>query len=229
MHFFPVPVLSFLLVSFRSSLLRFPQPFHRCFPFAFAFGLFRFPSGFFRPLLFRLQLLSLLFLPFPSSWPCLSVAFPVLRFFLSAYPFSAFSSAWFPMLLFRFPVLGFLFVSFHPSRFRSHSRSTGASLMLSLSGFSACFLLSFVCFCSLLTTQPSALSFPCFPCSPGNGSHGALRLLASPLLSSSVRPVAMPSFRFRYSASCVSFLRFAVSCHRHYAAPGLLFPARPSP
>ena len=27
----------------------------------------------------------------------------------------------------------------------------------------------------------------------------------------------------------LSFLRFTVSCHRHYAAPGLLFPARPFP
>ena len=95
----------------------------------FRFRSFRFPSAFFRPLPLRFWLLSLLFLPFPSSWPRLSVAFPVLRFFLSASPFSTFSSAWFPMLLFRFPVLGFLFVSFHPSRFRSHSRSTGASLL----------------------------------------------------------------------------------------------------
>ena len=101
----------------------------------FRFRSFCFPSAFFRPLLFRFRLLSSLFLPFPSSWPCLSVALPVLRFFLSASPFSTLFSAWFPMLLFRFPVLGFLFVSFHPSRFRSHSRSTGASLPLSLPGF----------------------------------------------------------------------------------------------
>ena len=67
---------------------------------------------------------------------------------------------------------------------------------------------SFVRFRSLLTTQPSALSFPLFPISPGSGSLGALRFLSSPSLSSSVRPVSMPSFRFRYSASCVSFLRF---------------------
>ena len=97
------------------------------------------------------------------------------------------------------------------------------------SGLSACFLLSFVRFCSLLTTQPSALSFPCFLFSPGSGSNGALWFLSSPLFSSSVWPVSMPSFRFRYSASCVSFLRFSASCHRHYAAPGLLFPARPFP
>ena len=97
------------------------------------------------------------------------------------------------------------------------------------SGLSACFPVSFVPFSPLLTTQPSALSFPFFPFSPGSGSFGALRFLSSPSFSSSVRPVSMPFFRFRYSASCVSFLRSSVSCHRHYAAPGLLFPARPFP
>ena len=51
----------------------------------------------------------------------------------------------FPCLLSRFFVLGFLFVSFHPSRFRSHSRSTGASLLFrflssaSLPGFQLAF------------------------------------------------------------------------------------------
>jgi hypothetical protein len=49
------------------------------------------------------------------------------------------------------------------------------------------------------------------------------------LLSSSVRPVSMPSFRFWYSASCDFLSPLAVSCHRHYSAAGLLFPARPSP
>ena len=36
---FPVPVLGSLFVSFRPSLIRFPQPFLRCLPSAFAFGL----------------------------------------------------------------------------------------------------------------------------------------------------------------------------------------------
>ena len=125
---FPVPVLSSLFVSFRPSLFRS----HSCSTGAClllslsAFPLlFRFLSSASFPVLTTQPSV----LPFPSSWPCLSVAFPVLQFFLSAPPLSTFSSAWFPMLLFRFPVLGFLFVSFHPSRFRSHSRSTGASLL----------------------------------------------------------------------------------------------------
>ena len=81
----------------------------------------------------------------------------------------------------------------------------------------------------ILTTQPSALSFPFFPFSPVGGSFGARPFLSSQSLSSSVSPVSMRPFRFRYSASCVSFLRFSVSCHRHYTASGLLFPARPLP
>ena len=78
-------------------------------------------------------------------------------------------------------------LSFRPSRFRSHSRSTGASLLFrflssaSLPGFSACFPLSFVRFSLLLTTQPSALSFPFFPFSPGSSSSGACFPLPSGL------------------------------------------------
>ena len=108
-------------------------------------------------------------LPFPSSCSRLAVASPVLRFFLSASLFSTFSAARFPVPPFRFLVLGFLFVSFHPSRLRSHSCSTGASLLFrflssaSDPGFSACFPHSFVRFSLLLTTQPPALSFPFFP------------------------------------------------------------------
>ena len=196
---FQVPVLGSLFVSFRPTLIRFPQLFLRCLPYAFAFGTFRFPSAFFRPLPFRLRLLSFLFLPFPSSCLRLSVAFPVLRFFLSASLFSTFSSAWFPMLQFRFPVLGFLFVSFHPSRLRSHSCSTGASLLFrflssaSLPGFSARLLLSFVRFCSLLTTQLSALSFPFFPFSPGSGSFGA-SFLFCPACCHAILPIPVLSF-----------------------------------
>ena len=76
-------------------------------------------------------------------------------------------------------VLGFLFVSFHPSRFRSHSCSTGASLLLSLSGFpltSASFRLlslgsdysAFRSFLSLLPVLPCRRFLRCFfPLSSG--------------------------------------------------------------
>ena len=66
---FPVsslPVLRTRLpVCFLSPLPdSLPQLFLRCLPYAFAFGLFRFRSTFFRPLPFRLRLLGFLFLPF---------------------------------------------------------------------------------------------------------------------------------------------------------------------
>ena len=79
---FPAPVLSSLFVSFRPSLIRFPQLFLRCFPCALAFGIFRCPSGFFRPLLFRLQLLSLPCFPFPSSRSPLTAVLSVRSGFL---------------------------------------------------------------------------------------------------------------------------------------------------
>ena len=131
---FRVPVLGFadgFLSPFPDSL---PQLFLRCLPYAFAFGLspsdplsfVRFSSG--------------------SGYSAFCVSFPT----FPASPHSGFSGApsplslpWlspffltrFPVFSFPVPVLGFLSVSFHPSRFLSHSRSTGASLMLSLSGF----------------------------------------------------------------------------------------------
>ena len=76
----PVLVLSFLFVSFRPSLIRFPQLFLRCFPYALALGIFRFPSASFRPHPFHFRLLSLLLLPFRTSRLRLTVASPVRRF-----------------------------------------------------------------------------------------------------------------------------------------------------
>ena len=80
MRSFPVLVLGFavcFLSPFPDSL---PQLFLRCLLPAFAFRIFRFPSAFFRPLLLRFRLLSLLFLPFRSSHFCLTVASLVLPF-----------------------------------------------------------------------------------------------------------------------------------------------------
>ena len=96
----------------------------------------------------------------------------------------------------KVPVLGFLFVSFRPSRLRSHSCFTGASLLLSLPGFplaSAFFrplLLGsdYSAFRSFLSLLPA---FPCrrfprcffplpsglFPCLP---SDSGTRLAAIP-------------------------------------------------
>ena len=94
----PVPVLSFLFVSFRPSLSRFPQLFLRCFPYALAFEIFRFPSASFRPLPFRLRLLSLLPLPFRTSRLRLTVASPVRRFRSRFHGFPRSSRPGFPCL-----------------------------------------------------------------------------------------------------------------------------------
>ena len=150
MSSFPV-LRTQLSVCFLSPLPdSLPQLFLRCLPYAslsvlrfrsFAFGLSPSDRFSYQSPLFRFWLLSLLFLPFlflpvsPSQWVFFGAA-------LSAFASLAFPRSFrpgFPCLLSRFFVLGFLFVSFHPSRFRSHSRSTGASLMLSLSGFSLAF------------------------------------------------------------------------------------------
>ena len=96
-HSFPVPVLSFLFVSFRPSLIRFPQLFLRCFPYALALGIFRFPSASFRPLPFRLRLLSLLLLPFCPLDLRLTVGFPSRLRFLSSPSLLPFIHGWFPV------------------------------------------------------------------------------------------------------------------------------------
>ena len=128
----------------------------------------------------------------------------------------------FPYLLSRFFVLGFLFVSFHPSRFRSHSRSTGASLLLSLSGFPLPFRFLSSTSVPVLTTQPSVLSFPFFPFSPDGGSSGAFLLF---------RPACFHAF---LPIPVLSFLQFlspaAVSPHSGYlSASAFRFLFRPCP
>ena len=173
MHSFPVPVLGLadgFLSPFPDSL---PQLFLRCLPYALAFGLFpsdplsfvRFSSG-------SGYSASVSSFPFSSLFR-LTVASQMRPFCLPASRPLLFRSTWFPMLRFRFPVLSFLSVSFRPSQLRSHSRSTGAYLLLSPSVLSPSFPLSFVRFFSGSDYSASALSFPFFPFSPGSGSSGA--------------------------------------------------------
>ena len=143
-------------------------------------------------------------LPFPSSWPRLSVAFPVLRIFLSASPLSTISSARFPVLPFRFLVLGFLFVSFHPTPVSLPQLLTPA-----LPFFSAFFRL-------LLFRDFRLLSAFFRPLQPAS-DYSAFCTFLSPLpvlpwqrflrclFSPSIPPVSMRFFRFWYSAFCDSF------------------------
>ena len=70
-----------------------------------------------------------------SSWLRLTVASPVHPFCFRFLSFPRSFRPGFPCLLSWFFVLGFLYVSFRPSLIRSHSCSSGAYLMLSLSVF----------------------------------------------------------------------------------------------
>ena len=212
MRSFRLPVLGSLFVSFRSSLLRFPQPFHRCFPYALAFGLFHFPAAFFRPRPFRFQLLSLCcflsvlpgsasqWLPRCTASALTSSAFPVLP--------SLVSHAFFPGSRTRLPVC---FLSSLPASLPQLFHRCFPSFPLPLVRFSSGLFpsrpRSFVRSRSVLTTQPSVLSFPFFPVSPDGGSSGAFRSAFASRPSPSVTPVSMRSFRFWYSAFCNSFLR----------------------
>ena len=141
--------------------------------------------SFFRPLPFHFQLLSLCFflsaLPgFASQWlPRCALPLSLSGFPLSLRPdFSCLPS--------RFSYSAFLFVSFRPSLIRSHSRFSGASLLLSLSGFP----LASAFFRPLplgSDYSASVSSFPYFPASPHSGSSGAasppFSFLAFPLPS----------------------------------------------
>ena len=129
---FPVPVLGFLFVSFRPSLIRFPQLFLGCFPYALALGIFRFPSGFFRPrrfspsstagfpsASFRFCLLSFLFVSFrPSSLrshSCSTSACLPLSPSACSLPIHFLSSAFLPVLTTQPSVLPFRSSRFHLS------------------------------------------------------------------------------------------------------------------
>ena len=146
-------LLGFLFVSFRPSSLRSHScSTSACLPLS--------PSAFPLPIRF----LSSASLPVPTTQSSvlpfrdprfrLSVASPVPDFALAS-SLSTVRPAWFPMRSFRLPVLGFLFVSFRSSLIRSHSRSSGAYLMLSLSVFSASRLRPF-------GRRPSASSYSAF-------------------------------------------------------------------
>ena len=108
---------------------------------------------------------------------------------------------------FRIPLLGFLFVSFRPSLIRSHNCSSGASLMLSLSGFPL--PIRFLSSASLPVpaTQPLFLPFLLFPASPHSCFSGAapppFGFLAFPL---PFHPVSRASLPFLSTQLSVCFL-----------------------
>ena len=202
-----------LLVSFRSSLLRsHSRSTGACLPFLLpAFS----ASG----------LLSFVRSPSVSSYSAFCSSFPSLPGLASQWLFrctiSASASLAFPVL--SNPVSRVFF----PGSCTRLSVRFLSSFPVSLPqpfhrcfpyafafGLSPCSKLSFVRFRSVLTTQPSALSFPFFPFSPGGGSHGAY-FLFRPACCHAVLPIPVLSFLQFLSPS-------AVSLHRSYhSAPTL--------
>ena len=189
------------LSSFPASL---PQLFHRCLPSAFAFGLS--PSF---PLSFVCFFSGSDYSAFCSSFP-----------FFPAPPLSGFPGARFRFRFFAFPFLsGPISRAFLPGSRTRLSVCFLSSFPVSLpQPFHRCFPsfpLSFVRFSSGLFCLLSAFFRPLQPASDYSAFCPFFSLLPvlpwqqflRCLFSSSVRPVSMPSFRFRYSAFCISFLR----------------------
>ena len=109
-------------------------------------------------------------------------------------------------------VLGFLFVSFRPSPLRSHSCSTSAYLVLSLSVFSASLPVPFVPFCSASGYLALCSSVPFFLASP------LQRLLQCP--GSSFRlPRFPPSLPPGFPCFCSGF-RYLAFCSFPFILPG---------
>jgi len=214
---FPVPSFQ---VSVLSSTVGFlspfpdslPQLFLRCLPCAFAFGLSpSFPLSF--VCFFSGSGYSASVSSFPlSSCPCLTVACPVLPLCLAASLLSPFFPAWFPVS--SFPVLRTrLSVCFLSSLPVSLPQLLSRCFPYAFAfGLSPCFPLSFVRFCSVLTTQLSVFLFPSsrFPLS---AVPPVLPLcLAASLL-----------FLFR-PACCHAFLPIAVLSFLQFLSPTLCRP-----
>ena len=137
----------------------------------FRFRAFPFRSAFFRPLLFRFRLLSLCFflsaLPGSASQQLPRCALPLS---LSGFPRSFCPG--FPCQTSRFPYSASCLFPFILPGFAPTAVPPALPFCFRLRAFPS-HPLSFVRFSLVLTTQPSALSFPLFPLSPVGGSRGA--------------------------------------------------------
>ena len=201
---FQIPVLSLAVRFFSLFPASLPQPFHRCFPSVFTSGLFPFRSAFFRPPLFRFQLLSLLFFLSFSSRFRLTAAFPVPVSALAS-SVSSFSPTWFPVSSFRILVLGFAdgFLSPFPDslpqlflRCLPHAFAFGLFPFIRLS------------FVRLFSGSGYSASVSSFPFLPAFASQwlfrcvpSALASLVFPVIPDLISHVLFPGSS--YSASCM--------------------------
>ncbi len=178
----------------------------------------------FRHFLLPVRFLSSAFLPLPATQPSVS-SFPL----FPASPHSGFSGA--PFRLSASRLFHFCFARFPALPFR-FSYSASCLFPFILPGFAPtavppvlpfCFRfrafpslpLSFVRFRSVLTTQPSALSFPFFPLSPVGGSRGAFFLF---------RPACFHAFLPIPVLGLLQFLSpFAGSLHSSYPCASAFF------
>ena len=244
---FQVPVLGSTVRFFSLFPASLPQPFHRCLPSGLTSGIFHFKSAFFRPLLFRFQLLSLLFFFSLSSCLRLTVASSVLRICFRFFGFPRSLQPDLSCFPSRFLYSALLLVSFHPSLIRSRSCSSGASLALSPSGFSASLPVPFVPFCSasgylafcfflsalhgsasqwLPRCAASTHASTVFPVRPSLVSHALLPVLVLGFLFVSFRPSRFRSHSCSTGASLLFRFRFSSGLFR--LPSGSLRPLRPA-
>ena len=223
MHSFPVLVLGSLSVSFRSSLFRSRS----CSTGDSLSGLllgFRFLSStsalapHYSAFCFSLS--DFLFLPHSGLSSCR------IRSHFYASPFFP---AWFLVHSSLVLILGSLFVSFRPSLFRSHSRSTSACLLLSLSTFPLLFQLSFVRFFSGSDYLVSVSSVPFFLDLPHSGFPSVrldFRLIAFPFLLDLISHVLLPGSCTWLSVRFLSFFPASLPQLFHRCFPLILIRAR---
>ena len=198
---FQVPVLGFLFVSFRSTLIHS----HSCFSgdslVLSLSGLSASSSLSFVRVLFASSYLAFCFfrsllLGFASQWlfQCFGSSFRLYRFPHSLLPDFSCIPSWFWYLAFcLFP---FILPGFAPTAVPPVLPSVHFLASVSLSGFSACLQLSFVRFSPLLITQLFDLSFPFFSFSPVSGSFDACFLFGTACCHAFLQIVVLSVLRF---------------------------------
>ena len=193
-----------LSVCFLSSLpVSLPQLFHRCFPFAFAFGLSPFdPFPFVRFSSGSYYSASVSSFPLSSRFPLTA---GLLRCCLSAFQLPCFSTSvppGFPCFPSVSSYSAFCLFPFIPPGFAPTAVPPVLPFCFRFRAFPL-LPLSFVRFRSVLTTQPSVLSFPFFPFSPVGGSSGA-SFLFRPTCFHVFLPIPVLSFLHFFSPVTVS-------------------------